>query len=216
MSFTGISANAIDSKATEVLLHHDPDYFSYRVKPTPLETIVSRLAETYRVGYDVSATLGFTEGNQRILGCYLAASNTILIDVALQAYRERFHFVLGHELGHLILHRHLTIEGERETNFIDTAEGINRKSALKTSADFLEWQANYFSSAMLLPKQMFTSALLGVVKELGLPPRLLVYVDDQMVTRRDFRLITEKLADFFQVSNAVAEYRLKGLGLVND
>lgn len=76
----------------------------------------------------------------------------------------RLRFTLAHELGHLSLHRNLRldfqsldataraiVDGERELQ-------IGHR-VLESPGDFLEWQANSYAAALLMPRITFTPEL---------------------------------------------------------
>lgn len=103
--------------------------------------------------------------------------NTILINefLAVEKNQEhRLYFTLAHETGHWYLQRKdayidsgqqsLFGQGFIKSNinrFIDNIEIINfKRKKLVTEEDWYEWQANYFASCILMPKNMFTKEYL--------------------------------------------------------
>ena len=99
--------------------------------------------------------------------------NTILINEFLaneENQEHRLYFTLAHEVGHWYLQRkdayidsgQQSLFGEDTTKssvnrFIDNIDifkSLKRKK-LVTEEDWLEWQANYFASCILMPKKMF-------------------------------------------------------------
>lgn len=99
--------------------------------------------------------------------------NTILINEFLaneENQEHRLYFTLAHEVGHWYLQRkdayidsgQQSLFGEDTTKssvnrFIDNIDifkNLKRKK-LVTEEDWLEWQANYFASCILMPKKMF-------------------------------------------------------------
>lgn len=85
----------------------------------------------------------------------------------------RDNFTIAHELGHLILHYPRTNEVEKHT-YVFTRYGSN----------IVEWQANRFAAALLMPRELFL----------------------QKAT--EFRKDTQKLSSFFEVSLPAVEIRL--------
>src|ERR1043165_7694106 len=112
-NFKWLSKEQIEEKATAVLMHFRWDYFT-GLRSTPLEEIVNNLVESRHVNFNKGAQLGFS-GDSRILGCYIPSTKTIQTDVALQANPTKYKFVLGHEFGHFVLHRHVVVS-EAETD----------------------------------------------------------------------------------------------------
>ena len=82
----------------------------------------------------------------------------------------------------------------------------------------LEWQANYFASCLLLPKENFVKEFLKLIhiEEIKNRGYGALFVDKQECNQKNFYLITNKLKDIFQVSRKVIEIRLKNLDLLTD
>ena len=98
--------------------------------------------------------------------------NTLMTDNSKQ--EKRYKFTLAHEIGHWILHRGKMTDYEGQIT-LDTLikekisndestyiKCLNRNvnpnyinSVLKEAIDWIEWQANYFASAVLMPKKVF-------------------------------------------------------------
>lgn len=91
------------------------------------------------------------------------------------AFRQNFS--LAHELGHILLHRHIT------------NEDIGNKETLRR----IEWEANTFASAFLLPEKAFLNTLLS--------------------TSLDFLLSIKKR---WNTSVAAMIYRCKDLGIITE
>lgn len=144
-----------------------------------------------------------------------AKANTVIIDKSLLAENQehRYRFTMGHEAGHGFLHKEYFSFDERQMTLfdvfpesmiqcrIDTKKYNSKQSVTWTDRDWMEWQANALSSAILMPK----SSVYKVVKEADtgeLTDNLLAYY-------RIFRV-----AEVFNVSNEAAMYRLKELEIV--
>lgn len=98
---------------------------------------------------------------------------------------------------------------------IDTenAETVNLKDVRR-----MEWQANYFASCLLLPKdqferEFFRQAHLHELSDRGYG---LLYLDDQKCNIDTFYRVTAPLAHEFQVSRSVIKLRLLKLGFLNE
>ena len=97
--------------------------------------------------------------------------NSILADDIKQ--QNRYQFTLAHEIGHWILQRKELLYDENQTSLFDTIQDLSEKDSIKclnrsvnpeyntliTDLDWLEWQANYFASAILMPKIIFLKEL---------------------------------------------------------
>ena len=84
----------------------------------------------------------------------------------------------------------------------------NKKPAVWDDKSTMEWQANYMSSALLMPKSMVNK----IVKE------------EDMLRNKVFRslnlssdeLTIIRISRTFNVSEEAARYRLQGLGLIEN
>ena len=144
-----------------------------------------------------------------------AKARTVIIDSRLlnESQRHRFRFTLGHEGGHDIFHSDYFSYNPNQPSFfgddsvapmiqcrIDS--GItDRTNTLKwDDHDWMEWQANHLSAAVLMPK----SAVDLVARSFG----------DTLNKPVSPALLAAKLSDCFDVSTQAATNRLKDLGYI--
>lgn len=82
----------------------------------------------------------------------------------------------------------------------------------------MEWQANYFASCLLLPKEQFEKEFYMQIIRHGLSDHGhgLLYLDDQKCNIENFLKVTASLKYIFQVSRRVIKIRLLKLGLLNE
>lgn len=134
--------------------------------------------------------------------------NTILINEFLATKRNqehRLYFTLAHEVGHWYLQRKdAYINSGQQSLFGPNAvkSNINRfidnidifqnfkVKKLVTEEDWLEWQANYFASCILMPKRTFTNEYLKIQD------------------KNPFEKV-EILSKIFNVSEEATTYRMK-------
>lgn len=97
--------------------------------------------------------------------------NSLLADDIKQ--QNRYQFTLAHEVGHWFLQAKDFLYDEDQMNIFDQIKTLSEKdmitclnrsisfdySTLITDSDWLEWQANYFASAILMPKNIFLKEL---------------------------------------------------------
>ena len=149
-----------------------------------------------------------------------ADARTVIIDSSLvedhsiASQRHRYRYTMGHEGGHDIFHsayyyydpmqmNMFDLFGEervpmvqcRVNSFTRTTESGSRQ--LWTDDDWMEWQANYFSSVLLMPQT--------AVRMLAAAYRNKKFSD---------ALIIKGVVDTFDVSMEAATYRCRELGLV--
>lgn len=144
-----------------------------------------------------------------------AKARTVIIDNKLleEDQEHRYRYTMGHEGGHDIFHRgYFTYNPSQLSLFDNAAEAMIQCRALPvngktkpvsewTDKESMEWQANYLSSALLMPKRM-------VFKLIGsLPPQ-----------PDAFRIATyvQAVVKTFNVSWQAAGNRLRCLGIVNE
>jgi len=149
-----------------------------------------------------------------------ADAKTIIIDNSLiknhsiASQRHRYRYTVGHEGGHIVFHSsyyyydpmQLSLFDDLDENrvpmvqcrastFSQTYNSGNRK--LWTDTDWMEWQANYFSSVLLMPRTT-------VKMRASLYPK-----------KNDSNdLIVMDIADTFDVSIEAAMYRCQELDLI--
>lgn len=134
--------------------------------------------------------------------------NTWMTDDLKQ--KSRYKYTLAHEVGHWILHRGKMLDYDGQISLdmllkqklsVDEnayVKCLNRNvnpsyinTKLKEDIDWIEWQANYWASAILMPKEIFCETYEKYKK---------MYVKEKMV---------ENLANDFGVSKVAVENRIK-------
>jgi len=211
-----LSREDIELKVLEVL-----EYFKKEILDHPCETpileFVQQLQKEGRIIIDLTKDLGNTSKGKKILGLFNLKPRGIFIDRSL-IDDIRFNFTLSHEIGHLVLHRKLIFEQEEYEGIQDTEyDMISGKHILKTDRDWIEWQANYFGSAFLMPKQTFNIAVRQIQDRMGITRnRGMIYLDNTNTSIRDLEHIKTELKKIFMVNVTNIEIRLNDLGILND
>lgn len=173
--------------------------------------------------FDYISDLGFTESGRKLMGYYDPKTRTLGVDRSLfQSENDpRLYFTLAHEFGHFILHDEAPIDWREYANAsfqdaeIDFATGHKK---LVTARDWIEWQANYFASALLVPKPTIESAVRSEQVKLGIPAQNQgrIFVDDNDYSLADFKDTIAALCEIYSVSHAVMRHRLEELGILVD
>ena len=124
--------------------------------------------------------LGLTAFNNGMLNVYSdddtlypinVAKGTIIINKNLASYERlqgRFQYTLGHETGHWVLHQKLFYIDENQQTLFDDMDNVEKnlicskrderfllRKSFKTDLDWIEWQADYFSSCVIMPREIF-------------------------------------------------------------
>lgn len=144
-------------------------------------------------------------------------ARTVIIDNSLLSTNQehRYRFTMGHEAGHGFLHNEyfsydpnqLTLFGMNDGAFdvpmiqcrVDAVKLCSTKRSW-SDMDWMEWQANAVSSAILMPKSMVIKAVEEVIEKKR--------NNDLLPYAKIF-----KVSSLFNVSFEAAEYRLKELKL---
>ncbi|SDN06607.1 ImmA/IrrE family metallo-endopeptidase [Acetanaerobacterium elongatum] len=142
-----------------------------------------------------------------------AKARTVIIDNTLLDSKQehRYRFTMGHESAHSILHTGYFVRNQDEVpapNSFPAAMIQCRVDAQKckpkpleqwTDSDRMEWQANRFASALLMPKSMVMKLIQGIS-----------FSEEEF--REAFYVV--KTSRVFNVSCEAAKYRLLELGLI--
>lgn len=148
-----------------------------------------------------------------------AKAHTVIIDNTLleENQEHRYRFTMGHEVGHEFLHREYFAFDPNQLSIFDFMQDTTQPAMVQCRVDskkmdikdskswgdkeWMEWQANALSSAMLMPK----AAVLLVVKDVK-----------QRVIKNGFisYALAEEVSSVFNVSFEAATYRLKQLGFI--
>lgn len=211
-----LSRSDIEIKAEEVLEYFDKSILE-KVQFTPVLSIATQLKNEFDIFFDFTSELGTSSNGNVILGKFIFTPRGIYIDKSI-VEDIRFPFVLAHEIGHLILHRKITLPKEGYEKFQDTEKDlVTGRKLLLSPRDWLEWQANQFASSFLMPRVTFLSAVIAVQKEIGITKNLgTVFVDNTNYSIRDFRRVIDGLANIFRTSKINTEFRMSDLGILVD
>lgn len=194
-----ISHEIIEQKANKLLKG-----VQYREGAVNLKKICSYLSIDLEWDYRQF----FDENGNEILGKADFSNKKITIYSHDRITRERF--TISHEVGHFYLRHDKFLLAE---SIVKQDLFIGAKNTNKSDIDKLEYQANYFASCLLLPKEIFlnkTDEFRNIfdIRNKGHGD---IYVDDQGCNLSDFHKISSALSDFFQVSAEAVEIRLKTL-----
>ena len=126
----------------------------------------------------------------------------------------RDRFTLAHELGHLLLGhgRFLKAEWRDEAD----NEGVENIHDDGTALKRMEFQANYFASCLLMPRDSFVTAFGAELHWRGLYDKGFgpLYVDAQECNVNNYYAVTACLMKQFGVSRSAVAVRLAGLKLL--
>jgi Zn-dependent peptidase ImmA (M78 family) len=213
-----LSTSDIESKAEEVIRFFDPSILE-TLKQVPIIDFVEQLHNKYNVTRDYSIDLGSTKYKHKILGRTTISPLGIFIDISLKN-DSRFPFTVAHELGHLVLHRKVKFKesGYSEQEMVDTEYNIiTNKKILRTPRDWIEWQANRFASAILMPRIPIYAAIIAMQLDMGINRNIgHIILENEDYSIKDYSSISDKLQQIYGVNHTNIEYRLKDLDILID
>ena len=150
-----------------------------------------------------------------------AEARTIIIDNNLleENQEHRYRFTMGHECGHDIYHTQYFGYAPDQMSLLEDREPMikcrivntnsNKKPAVWDDKSTMEWQANYFASALLMPKPM----VIKVIEDDDKNFKNVVFRGFD-ISNYDIKVIL--ISRKFNVSEEAARYRLQGLGLIGN
>lgn len=199
-----LSAEHIKRTATETL-----EKIGYRSGPVDLGMICSRLS----INLHYSKHMLENEDGIQILGSANFDHNTIQINAHTNSKRERF--TLGHEIGHFCLKHQQYLRSETivEKDLLLDSEPHN-----PFNYERLEYQANAFSSELLLPDEVFRTATNEGRTKLGIKNKGFgdIFVDDQPCNFLPYDELLTSLSQYFDVSKQAIEIKLNRMGILFD
>lgn len=225
-----ISAAELDAYAEAVLKAADPGFLSGSPDAVDIKKIFKALCGWhFRRGYlsrdgtvlgmavFQEGTAILTDGDRRACIPVPIKAGTILVDngIIVSEREAIYRFTICHEIGHALLHERifckpenmrLYAEQSREygASLIDsrTTMAKTKRRALHTIRDWVEWQANFFASAILMPRSLIRKAVCSdFVTDINKKEESLLSFDAQI----------EAVSLCFKVSPSAALYRLQYL-----
>ncbi len=188
-----LDAEAVEQRALQTIRAFDSVLVA-APRSIPVEEFVRQLADDRVLEYEPSADLG------NVLGRCWFSTPRIEINRALEGPWRRF--VLAHELGHFTLHRHLKV---LRRDYVEDYTRTIREGVLPTppAHEWMEWQANRFAAALLVPFPTMVIVAQEALEETRL-----------MAGPRRRWQIADYIAATFDVGKTVARRRLDELDVL--
>ena len=165
---------------------------------------------------------GTKSKGQPVLGaCYFSPQLAIFIDPSLAVDGPRFRFTLAHELGHLTLHRALSLDftslDASPSGILDGRYDLRMgRRRLESPRDWLEWQANSYAASLLMPRATFVGEVSRVQGNAEMRRAGQIYVDNQPDNIAAYNELFMRLAFVFQTSRTAVRIRLTELSILKD
>lgn len=219
-----LDGQQIEVLARDLLADFDSKTNGYR-RLSSMEKLLEYIEDrdNVEIGYEDLSSYG-----EDVCGLTDFANRMILIDEKLAEKPELeniFNFTCGHEIGHWELHRHVPIttsdndDGKQEVIYrIVCKNNLVRvvKDTYNTPRGFLEWQANSFSAALLLPPLQVRALIMDWQKERGIRNVGKIHLDNQQINQLDYMSLSAYLSNLFGVSRDALKIRLKNLDILNE
>ncbi|NLP59337.1 ImmA/IrrE family metallo-endopeptidase [Lutibacter sp. B1] len=203
-----LSASQIENLALPILQKYNDLYSSIKI-----EDFIEHLKSEYNLKFDFTQNLKTVNG-KKIEGFFDLENKTIFIDKSILE-SEKFPFVLGHELGHFFLHSNLKVNQERYNDFADSEyDFFTDRFNLVNDKNWIEWQANKFSTSLFLPKVLFLPHLIAFRKSIGISRPEHIYLDEQKINKQDYYKTVDYLSDYFGISKTAVKFRIEELNLI--
>ncbi|MCK5051135.1 MAG: ImmA/IrrE family metallo-endopeptidase [Candidatus Cloacimonetes bacterium] len=188
------------------------------ILPTPMGQIIWKLKKNYKLDFIFSKDLDQTDDGRKIFGEYRNKPPKIFLDKSFKIVeRTGWKFIIAHEIGHYILHSNIK---NRENIIKDTRDNLLKVNhqANKNEFDWIEWQANKFASALLLPKKTFLFSIDKLIaSDIGYGyPHDYLFVDGQPCNLKTYWDIIAVLRSTFDLSEKIIRFRLIDLGKLKD
>lgn len=205
-----LSKKDIESITLDVLTAFDQNILE-QSSYIDLESLKFFLNAEYSLSFGTAETF---KNNDELLGLYDNKEKRIVIKDEILDTR-RYPFILAHEIGHYFLHSNLKINQSIYNNFTDSKYNfLLNKHELKNPKQWIEWQANYFASCLLMPKIIVLKHLLSFQIKEGVRNKGQVFLDNQKVNIALFYQTIDYLSKKLRVSNKNVIYRMRDLGII--
>ena len=187
---------------------------------TPLAEIANSLSERGLCTFSFDEDLGSNARGHKLFGYFAIGRKHIAVDCSLDSDDPRFSFTLAHELGHFYLHGKVKPSALSDSSSViqdSTREIVTHRIESDNPRSLLEWQANQFAAAILMPRSTTLPALLAIQESLGVTRHAgRVWLDRQRQSQKDYHSTLSGLAGLFRVSKSVVRIRLKEVGVLDE
>jgi Zn-dependent peptidase ImmA (M78 family) len=188
--YAELADSAIENAAETLLT----DFFASVDRDVTVPVPVESIAEQY-LGYRIEITDEGLFQDPDFLGGVDFQSHTIFVNTSVEAHEGRYAFTIAHELGHHVLHK---------ASFLSTESASDQKILCRSSAKrpMIEYQADRFAAALLMPSKPLKEAVRAVAK--------------RMPRKHSSKFLASRLVaegGFSNVSHEAMRYRLRELNL---
>jgi hypothetical protein len=202
-----LRSESIDAEAYKLLNTVDGGIIAaYRA--VPMQPVIQYLENNYQLKIEPAFDLGTDARSNPILGTFDRSKNAIRIRSDIWD-NDRFPFVLGHEIGHFFLHRQLIMNQRIYDSFRDSEYKLSLgRHELVNDKHWIEWQANCFAAALILPKDCIMYRLVEYQIQQGIRKVGTIFCDTQQENIYNFERTVSYLTALFKVNKTNVINRL--------
>ncbi|MGY3053831.1 Zn-dependent peptidase ImmA (M78 family) [Pedobacter sp. UYEF25] len=182
------------------------------VKTVRIDSFMGFITRTYGVKFLVDVPFPMEMSNEN--GYFNRREKTIHVNPEL-AGTGQFAFVVMHEICHFILHSKTRIFRKDYEETADSKfDNSTGRYVLEKEKHWIEWQANYLASCLLMPRVSLMWKLVEWQMNNGISKIGSLWVDDQECNILAYQKAMTILAYEFGVSRGILEIRMADLGMV--
>lgn len=210
-----LSAEEVEEIAVQLIGSFDRNIIQHPQK-FPMDRFKRYLNEIFKLTFIDNKILGTDTQGRNIKSSCSFTERCIQID---RVFRNKlnYNFILAHEIGHFFLHNKLQIDQKSYEQFSDSKYSFMLgRYLLQNDRNWIEWQANQFAAALILPKKPLLFSFYKAQDKLGLKPGRPLYVDDQRCNQETFHKVIGELSYIFQATKSSVIYRLNRFDLINE
>ena len=185
------------------------DYYEFNgTKQFSIELFKSYLSSKYGLTFEI------INSECESLGSFIPHENKICLNKNI-LNTSKYSFTLFHEISHFFLHKDILVNKNIYDCFSDSEFNfIQSRYVLNNPKNWIEWQANYLASCLLLPEKNLKKIILEWQTKEGIRNKGTIFLDKQKVNKKSFAEITDIACKHFEVSKTVLKYRLIELGIL--
>jgi Zn-dependent peptidase ImmA (M78 family) len=218
-----LTRKEIENEANVLLASYGAKYGALDKPPIPADEILN---VHLKVALDFDNLSKLLNVDSDVFGATWLERRQVVIDESLDPTNHpemvgRYNFTVGHETGHWQLHRNFFEENPNQQQLFEHEQLPTVVCRTSEAKERIEWQADFFSSCFLMPKQMveqqyrakhgFESASIDHIRKMiSTGSRNLATLSDEALIER----FAKPLSRQFAVSPIAMRIRLETLGMI--
>lgn len=206
-----LSKTILEELSIKILNDFNP-LIGSRGRLVDLESFMAFITTNYGISFVTNEV--FPHEKSHLNGYYNRSKNVIYINPELKG-TGHYAFVTMHEISHFLLHKDIDIAWEEyevaEDSQLDRKTG---KYRLEKEKHWIEWQANYLASCLVMPKISLLWHLVEWQMNNGISKQGYVWVDNQECNILAYKKVITTLGFIFEVTRSMLEIRMSDLNIL--